>query len=104
MKKEQRAIYKTLIDLPRDGYGLCNICRYAEWSGSCDCADLDCHCGIESVEEYADDVWQGDDCWAFRPAYTLEDTVDMVGIFLQGEIADMSNCKQFIPKKMRLCK
>ena len=102
MKKEQRSIYKTLIDLPDEGYGLCNICRYALWEGDCDSADLECHCGIEGVEEDADDVWQGSDCWAFRPRYLLDDTVDMVGILLQGDIPDMANCKEFIPKKMRL--
>ena len=100
MKAEQRVIYRTLIDLPGDGYGLCTICRYAEWTGYyCDEGDLECHCGIFDIEENADDAWQGRDCWAFRPRWLLEDIVDMVGIFLQGETPDMSNCKEFIPKK-----
>lgn len=103
MKKVEREIFLTLISLPKEGYGLCNICRYAEWSGysCCDC-DLDCHCGIEHVEEDAGDIWQGDDCWAFRPKWSLEDTVDMVGIYLQGETPDMSKCHAHIPKRMRV--
>ena len=103
MRKEQRQIYKLLIDLPEDGYGLCNICRYAKWEGyDCESADLNCCCGIWAIEGNADDAWQGSDCWAFRPRWSLEDIIDMVGIFLQGEIPSMKNCKEFIPKRMCL--
>ena len=101
MKKEEREIYKLLIELPRDGYGLCNICRYSEWTGDCDTSDLYCHCGIWVVEDNAYDVWGSKDCWAFRPRWLLEDIVDMVGIWLRGENPDMSNCKDRIPKKLR---
>jgi len=101
MDKKQREIYKQLIELPQEQYGLCGICRFAVWSGCCEDVDLDCHCGIESVEEEAGNVWGGDDCWAFRPKYGLEDTADMVGILLQGEVPDMSNCKAHIPKRFQ---
>ena len=102
MKKCQRDIYQKLIDLPSDGFGLCNICRYAVWNGDCEDADLECHCGIWEVEESADDVWQGNDCWVFRPRWLLEDIADMVGIFLRKEHPDMSNCKEFIPLKLKI--
>ena len=102
MNKAQRDIYRELIALPPGGYGLCNVCRFAEWKGDCECADLTCHCGIEKVEEQAEDIWQGGDCWAFRPAWSLEDTADLVGIFLQGAVPDMSRCETFIPKRMRV--
>ena len=100
MKYEKRAIYKTLIEIPKDGYGLCNICKYGLFSGDCEDGDIDCHCGIESVEENADDVWQGNDCFAFRPRYSLDDITDMVGIFLQGGIPDMSKCHDRMPEKL----
>lgn len=69
MKKEQRQIYRQLVDLAHSRWsGLCNICRYAEFSGSCEDGDLECHCGIYKIEdERYDDAWSGSDCWAFRP-------------------------------------
>ena len=103
MKGTERELYKTLIELPKEGYGLCNICRYAEWAGcSCEDADIECHCGIYTIEEESYDVWEGRDCWAFRPRYSLDDTVDMVGVFLQGDTPDMSDCKDLMPQKMRV--
>ena len=103
MKLAERDIYFKLIRLPDNeegGYGLCNICRYALWSGCCDDADLECHCGIEKVEENSCDVWSGSDCWAFRPRWTLEDITDMVGIMLQGKHPDMSPCKDLMPERV----
>ncbi len=96
MKKEQREIYNKLLGLLTPGYGLCNICRFALWEGACETADLTCLCGIENIEENADDVWQGSDCWAFRPLWSLEDIADMVGLRLQRKHPDMSKCKDFI--------
>ena len=98
MKKEQREIYKKLIHLPTGGNrhwsGLCNVCRYAQFTGyCCDEADLECHVGIEAVEENAYDAWAGSDCWAFRPKWPLEDIVDAIGLMLQGEYPDMTDCK-----------
>lgn len=100
MKKAQREIYLILaresLPEPFDGeLGLCNLCQWAEWTGSCcgDDGDLICHHPLWEISEYSDDVWQGGDCWAFRPEYNLEDTADMVGMFLQGYYPDMSECR-----------
>lgn len=99
MKKAQREIYLILanetLPKPFDGeLGLCNLCQFAEWSGYfCGDSDLTCHHPIWCISENAWDIWQGCDCWAFRPQYNLEDTVDMVGVFLQGHYPDMSKCK-----------
>ncbi len=99
MKKAQREIYLVLATepLPRpfySGLGLCNLCQFAEWSG---CwrkdSDLTCHHPIWAVQENADEVWAGSDCWGFRPEYSLEDTVDKIGVCLQGHYPDMSKCK-----------
>ncbi len=96
MKKEQRQIYYIIANFDNPvGYdGLCNYCLYAKWKGDCTDADMECHCGIEKIEENAYDVWGGGDCWAFRPAWSLEDCVDRLGLMLQGEIPDMSNCRR----------
>lgn len=100
MKAEKREIYKTLISIPKEGYGLCNICKYAIFNGVCDDCDLECHCGIEKVEEDAYGTWSGDDCWAFQPRWSLADITDMVGIWLQGKQPDMSKCEDRMPLKV----
>jgi hypothetical protein len=102
MDKEQRSLYKTLIGLPDPGYGLCNVCRFALFTGYyCEELDLECHCGIEQIEEHAYDIWAGEDCWAFRPKYDFDDTVDLVGILLQGKNPDMSGCRDHTPERIR---
>lgn len=100
MKKNERYIYHQLADLKF--WGLCNFCRYSVFTGSaCDDGDLECHCGIYDIEEVSYDVWAGDDCWMFKPRYKLEDIVDMVGLWLQGNSVDMSNCKDYTPEKVK---
>ena len=100
MKKAQRDIYLQLanIELPEpfDGVlGLCNFCQYAEWLGYyCEDAELDCHHPLEVIRDYSDGIWEGDDCWGFRPEYSLEDITYMIGIYLRGKYPDMSQCKR----------
>lgn len=87
LKKEQRLIFLELITMPTKAHfasGLCNICKHSQFWGNCEDAEMECHCGIEKVEESAYDVWTGDDCWAFRPKYEVDLVADMVGLALQG--------------------
>jgi len=98
MKKKQRAIYwevaKEELPMPYNGIlGLCNLCQWAEFSGDCYEGDLDCKHPIWQISDNYIDTWSGDDCWGFRPKYKLEDTVDMIGVFLQGKMPDMSRCR-----------
>lgn len=96
MKKAEREPYLLLtrIELPspfNGNMGLCHFCGYAEWSGSCDESDLECHHPLWQVPEQADGAWDGTDCWGFRPCYSREDCVDMVGIHLQGLVPDLDS-------------
>jgi hypothetical protein len=98
---EEKQLYYLLLSLVPQGFGLCNICQHAAWFGCCDEAELECHCGIEKIEEEAEEVWQGSYCWAFRPEYSHEDIVDFIGICLQGKTPDMSKCKSTKSKGAR---
>ena len=98
MKRELRGAYLLLtrIHLPKpfdDYIGLCNLCKYATFSGS-NCnggeSDLECDFPVELISDNCWDVWGGGDCWAFRPKWTREDCIDMVGIFLQGKWVDFN--------------
>ncbi len=94
MKAKQRNIYLKLtnLDNPLHWSGLCLFCKYAYWTGS-DCtedAEVNCKHQIEEIVEHCWDTWEGSDCWAFRPAYPLNDVVDAVGLILQGLHPDMS--------------
>ena len=81
MKKEQRQIYLDLTRLTC-GYGLCNFCKHAEWSGySCCEADLNCTHPLyyrfdgKSILsfDHASEVWGEDkDCWGFSPSRSVE--------------------------------
>ena len=92
MKKDKRNIYLQLANLPTPPIGLCNMCQYAEFDCVCGGA-LECYHYSFAISERCDDAWAGGDCWGFRPKYSFEDTVDMVGLILQGKRADMSKCK-----------
>ena len=83
MIAEKRKIYRDLIK-ESDGWGLCNFCRYAEWCGSCCDADLDCIHPLSDKSPDCWDVWQGDDCWRFRPRCSFQEIGVMVGIRLEG--------------------
>ena len=93
MKREQRQPYLDLINMMPGGYGLCHFCRYAEWSGcSCCDADLDCKHGLAGDWKFPepDNVWQGGDCWGFRPSETLQEIGVAVSIMLAGYNAHKS--------------
>lgn len=108
MKKEARYEYWLLQslenDLPRQlelTTSLCAWCRFASWNGSCADAELDCQHKLEVVAERSFEVWQGDDCWGFRPYLSREDAVDICGLYLQGHHADWSTVKRLGRKKSK---
>lgn len=88
MNKEQRKPYHELITLTP--YGLCNICKFAKFYGSCDYCELECHHpldvinGFDDDAQHVNDTWAGGDCWAFRPRISLQQVGVMVGINLEG--------------------
>lgn len=91
MNKEKREPYRALttVMLPEfSTASLCAFCRYAEWIGSCEEADLDCKHPLGWLERWEPfDVWEGhgSDCWAFRPEVDIDEAADMVGIWLNGQ-------------------
>ena len=89
MDKAKRQIYRDVLDI--GGYGLCNICRYAAWSGSCCESYLECEHPLPVVSEPGighdpDEVWMGADCWAFRlqKSMTLSDVAAISSIAASG--------------------
>ena len=90
-KKFDRTPYYELIKLTE--YGLCNICKFAQWEGWSSCeADLECkHFLFKDDEEHPQDVWMGSDCYAFRPNMTLQQLGVFTGICLQGKTPAMDN-------------
>ena len=91
--ESKRALYLVLLTLDGLGLGLCNACRFAEWSGPCDMPDLDCKHPLgksawgplwSGGRRSPGDVWSGDDCWGFRPKYDIETVADIAGVYLQG--------------------
>ena len=95
MNKQQRAPYLFLANFPREGWGLCNWCRFAEWSGDCCAAELECQHPLEVIngkdwrtEEHPNNVWgDGADCWGFRPKCSLQEMGVVVGIRASGYMA-----------------
>lgn len=70
---ELRAAYRAVADI--GNLGLCNFCKFAEWSGFSVCEmDLDCTHKLADRYGFPDcyDVWEGSDCWAFRPNIDLQ--------------------------------
>jgi len=95
MKEFQRKPYFILSSLQHNlpkktqfSTSLCAWCRYADWIGSCMEAELDCLHPLERVKEDSYSVWEGSDCWGFRPRYKQEICVDIVGLYLQGKYVD----------------
>ena len=94
MKKEQRLGYLILneIETPLGECCLCTWCKFAEWSGDCEEADLDCKHPLWQVSEVlAEDAFSGDDCWGFRPKVSREDAVDVIGYHLQDKEVDWAS-------------
>ncbi len=90
MKKIEREPYRYLANLV--GYGLCNFCKYADWSGSSCCdSELECTHPLDIIngyydEEQPDNVWAGDDCWGYRHNTDLQKCGAIVGIMLEGNM------------------
>lgn len=91
MKKEQREIYLDILRI--GGLGLCNACKFAGFSGSWCCAELECEHPLPAINgngigQDPWDVWNGSDCWGFRPSkgYTLSDIATMASICHDGNI------------------
>ncbi len=101
MKRAQRLPYLALTEIYIQGrfagnLGLCHLCRFAEWSGSCSDSELKCIHPLRQDDDVILNTWEGygSDCWTFRPAYSMEDTADMVGALMQtGWWPNMSKCK-----------
>ena len=98
MKKAERLPYLILTEVkfPRGGNAtLCSFCKYARWEGDSCCEGYyECRHPVWRIQEICAEKFEGDpgngvDCWAFRPAYSQEDCVDMVGIWLQGKAVDL---------------
>jgi len=98
MNKERAAYYAlTKIDLPQDiCFGLCNFCKFAFFSGSCNEADLECEHPLEVISESDKswEAWAGNDCWGFHPRYVLSDCVDAIGMYLQGIHPDWGTLRE----------
>lgn len=94
MKREQREPYHTLIDMMPAGYGLCNFCKFASWSGgSCCDSDLECEHRLSDRMGFPDpfNVWEGADCWGFYPKESLQEIGVAVSIMLDGNNPHRSN-------------
>lgn len=112
MKKTERYSYLLLADLQNDipdeihlTTSLCAWCKYADWSGTpcSDNCELNCLHPLNSDNFLWDfwNVWQGSDCWGFRPLYPQDACVDAVGIMLQGKYPDVSTMPLIGKKKRR---
>lgn len=81
MKKVEREIYQILAN--EVDFNLCAFCKYAEFSGSCCEADIDCahplvdkSWGFEKQVERANELG---DCWGFRPRHKIDFIADIIG-------------------------
>lgn len=73
---EQRMTYLVLTD--EVFTCLCSFCNYYQGT-YCDSAE----CTHPLIDRLNDDGMEpGTDCWGFRPALSLSDTADIVGIIL----------------------
>jgi len=95
MKKFEREKWNALcgIQIPWPGAHkdyrsksfLCMFCRYTGWDGWSPCDSyLICKHALEAVEKRSDDVWQGADCWGFKPDISWDMAVEWTGQRLQG--------------------
>ena len=70
---------------------LCYFCKFARWSGSCEDPELECeHPLLRPWDCWEpDEVWQGSDCWGFRPDVSIELAAEWVGQRLQGKLVTL---------------
>ena len=88
MNKEQRLIYRELAS--ELDWLICDFCKfntcYCEGESPCDCGEPSCkHTLGYRLEEqwgYGYGIEPGNDCWGFRPAYSIDFISDIVGICL----------------------
>ncbi|MGA2160185.1 MAG: hypothetical protein ABSG90_13350 [Dehalococcoidia bacterium] len=108
MKKEERLPYLILTEVHYGKHDLgnatlCSFCKYGQWEGDSCCEGYyECMHPVGEIrekcaEKFQDNPGNGVDCWAFRPLYSQEDCVDMVGVWLIGRAVDMTN----VPERRR---
>jgi hypothetical protein len=104
MNKEQRDSYLYIAKI--SDLGLCNFCKFSEWEGSYCESDLTCTHELSMINgeddgEHPFNVWQGDDCWAFRRKYDLQTCGVIASISMQGLIPHFGRGKWvgIIPKR-----
>ena len=92
MKKEQRAPYVALCEIPFAGEiltPLCAFCKYGGWGGGCEDGYYQCgHPLFDKsyhFEDMAEGAAEGEDCWGFRPSVSFEVAHGMVENFKQGK-------------------
>ena len=92
MKRELREKWRSLsgvevkfgnLEWPQS---LCHFCKYASWSGSpCSDSSLDCGHKLDKIAENAFEIWEGSDCWGFRPDLSWGDAVQYTSQRMIGE-------------------
>jgi hypothetical protein len=87
MKKADREIYMVLAN-EIDSL-ICDFCSYdlVDCCGEspCDCGESSCHHPLKDrleMEHSSYGIEPGEDCWGFRPCYSVELCADVVGIVL----------------------
>lgn len=99
MNKTEREPYLILANLTSEGWGLCNWCKYAEWSGwSCCEGELECKHPLDVINDgryphydHPNEVWgEGADCWGFKPLYSLQECGVIASIRAKGQIVHKS--------------
>ena len=83
MKSEERKIYVELAS--EIDWMLCGFCKHYHSLGSlCSDEGADCEHPLEVISDinHLLDMSVGDDCWGFKPAATIRDTADIVGLIL----------------------
>lgn len=86
MKKSHREIY-IILTKEVDNI-LCAFCKYSECQigiSPCDCGESYCVHPLKDHLPHDDNygLEPGNDCWGFRPVFSVELCADIVGILLQ---------------------
>jgi hypothetical protein len=69
---------------------MCSFCKFGSYEGNaCDgTGEYMCDHPLESVsDEYGacEKAWEMEDCWGFRPRYSVTLCADIVGVILENE-------------------
>ena len=87
ISSQQRDIYYELNQLV--SCGLCSCCKFSQNDGTSICEGdglMECKHPLEKVRDIDEDseVQAGDaDCWGFRPAISVSDWADIIGLILE---------------------